>query len=198
MIKGMTLVSPVSTGSEFERLGTLLSALGFETGKGWQDAEGRGAAFLAPLGNLEFVTGRPPATPQVLIEVTQLDHLRTLAEQWLLGAHRTEEIPALLSPTELTHWNSRMFTVQLTPELKAGFWQSEDPLHNTPKAIEGDLSAVGMRFAIVTTRWEHRHHGSSAAGLAGLLRSQRRGAQGYRDRSRSGRVGGSVRGAFAG
>ncbi|MCU1253619.1 MAG: 6,7-dimethyl-8-ribityllumazine synthase [Edaphobacter sp.] len=157
MIKGITIVSAVASagapGAEFDRLTSLFSALGFEQGKGWQDAQGRGAAFLAPLGNLEFVTGRPPAVPPLLVEVTQLDHIRALVEKWLLADYRTEEIPTLLSPAELTHWNSRMFTVQLTPELKLGFWQSENPLHNQPAAVEGDLGAANMRFAIVTTRW---------------------------------------------
>jgi 6,7-dimethyl-8-ribityllumazine synthase len=161
MIKGITFVSAVASsgasgadpGPEFDRMTSLFSALGFEHGKGWQDAQGRGAAFLAPIGNLEFVTGRPPSVPPVLIEVTQLEHIHALVEKWLLAGHRTEEIPTLLSPVELTHWNSRLFTVQLTPELKLGFWQSESPLHNQPNAIEGDLSAANMRFAIVTTRW---------------------------------------------
>lgn len=153
MIKGITLVSPVASGAVYDRLANLFAALGFEQGKGWQDAKGRGASFLAPLGNLEFVTGRPPAVPPVLIEVTQLDHIRTLVENWLLADHRTEDLPALLSGAELTHWNSRLFTLELTPELRLGFWQSENPLHNQTSALEGDLSAEGMRFAVVTTRW---------------------------------------------
>jgi 6,7-dimethyl-8-ribityllumazine synthase len=157
MIKGMTFVSAVAQGAEFDRLNSLFTALGFEQGKGWQDAQGRGAAFLAPIGNLEFVTGRPPAVPPILVEVTQLDHIHSLVENWLLAntdlAPRTEDLPNLLSSVELTHWNSRLFTVQLSHELKLGFWQSEDPLHGQPNAIEGDLSAANMRFAIVTTRW---------------------------------------------
>jgi 6,7-dimethyl-8-ribityllumazine synthase len=157
MIKGITFVSAVASagtqGAEFDRLISLFSALGFEHGKGWQDAQARGAAFLAPIGNLEFVTGRPPAVPPILVEVTQLDHIHALIEKWLLADHRTEEIATILSPVEPTHWNSRLFTAQLTPEMKLGFWQSENPLHNQPNAIEGDLSAANMRFAIVTTRW---------------------------------------------
>jgi len=157
MIKGITFVSAIASsggpGAEFDRLAGLFSALGFEHWKGWQDAQGRGAAFLAPIGNLEFVTGRPPAVPPLLVEVTQLDHIHTLIEKWFLLSYRTEEIATLLSTPELTHWNSRLFTAQLTPELKVGFWQSENPLHNQPNAIEGDLSAAGMRFAVVTTRW---------------------------------------------
>jgi 6,7-dimethyl-8-ribityllumazine synthase len=157
MIKGITLVHSVAPADarslEMDRLGSLFEALGFEPGKGWQDDQGRGAAFLAPLGNLELVTGRVPAVPPVLIEVTQLDHVRTTVEQWMLAGSSPQAVETALSKTEATHWNSRLFTAQLTPQLRIGFWQSENPLHGKPLAIEGDLSADGMRFAIVTTRW---------------------------------------------
>ncbi|MGF7181065.1 6,7-dimethyl-8-ribityllumazine synthase [Tunturiibacter psychrotolerans] len=153
MIKGITLVSAIASEGEFGRVASLFSALGFEEGKGWQDAQGRGRAFLAPVGNLEFVAGRAPAVPPVLVETTQLDHIRSLVEKWLLASYRSEEIADILSATELTHWNSRLFSVQISPELRIGFWQSENPLHGLPEAIEGDLSAANMRFAVVTTRW---------------------------------------------
>jgi 6,7-dimethyl-8-ribityllumazine synthase len=155
MIKGIMFVSAIASSAEFDRLTSLFSALGFEQGKGWKDAQGpgRGSELFAPVGELELVTGRPLEVPPILVEVTQLDHVRTLIEKWLLADHRTEDLPPLLSPAELTTWNSRLFTVRLTPELKLGFWQSENPLHNQPNAIEGDLSATNMRFAIVTTRW---------------------------------------------
>jgi 6,7-dimethyl-8-ribityllumazine synthase len=165
MIKGITLVTAIASadgpgvvhgvepGNEFNQLRDLFTALGFEQGKGWQDGTGRGAAFLAPVGNLELVTGRPPAVPPILVETTNLDSVHAAVHQWLLASHRTEEIETLLSAPELTHWNSRLFTVQLSQNLKLGFWQSENPLHNQPDAVEGDLSAVNMRFAIVTTRW---------------------------------------------
>jgi 6,7-dimethyl-8-ribityllumazine synthase len=159
MIKGITVVSAVASADTFDRLNSLFAALGFEPGKGWQDqnGNGRGSAHLAPLGNLEFVTGRPPAVPPLLIEVTQLDQVHAAVQKWMLAYYRTEEIAELLSTPELTHWNSRLFRVKIaTGEAEAltlGFWQSENPLHNKPVAIEGDLSAAGMRFAIVTARW---------------------------------------------
>ncbi|HWW23270.1 MAG TPA: 6,7-dimethyl-8-ribityllumazine synthase [Edaphobacter sp.] len=153
MVKGITLVSPIASGDTFDKLNSLFLALGFEPGKGWKDEKGRGTALLAPLGNLEFVTGRPPAVPPVLIEVTSLDTVHAAVQNWMLGSYRTEDVASLLSSPELTHWNSRLFTVELAPELKLGFWQSENPLHDKPVAVEGDLSAAGMRFAIVTARW---------------------------------------------
>ena len=153
MIKGITLVTPVASAAVQDRLAGLLSALGFEVGKGWQDDTGRGAAFLAPLGNLELVAGRQPSVPPVLIEVTQLDQVRAAVEGWMIAGYRTEEVAERLSGIAPTYWNSRMFTVELDPSLTVGFWESENPLHGRPIAIEGDLSAVGMRFAIVVARW---------------------------------------------
>jgi 6,7-dimethyl-8-ribityllumazine synthase len=159
MIKGITLVTAVASADAFDKLNSLFLSLGFEPGRGWNDVQGqgRGTALLAPLGNIEFVTGRPPAVPPILVEVTSLDAIHSAVHRWMLTTYRTEEIETLLSAIEPTHWNSRLFTVQLatgdTQPLTLGFWQSENPLHNKPVAIEGDLSAAGMRFAIVTTRW---------------------------------------------
>jgi 6,7-dimethyl-8-ribityllumazine synthase len=153
MIKGMTLVTPIASAAALDRLASLFSALGFEQGQGWQDESGRGEAFLAPVGNLELVAGRLPAVPPILIEVTHLDQVRQAVQQWMLADHRTEEVAELLSEVAPTHWHSRMFTVTLDPSLKLGFWESENPLHGKPLALEGDLSAAGMRFAIVVARW---------------------------------------------
>jgi 6,7-dimethyl-8-ribityllumazine synthase len=153
MIKGMTVVTQVASHSALDGLSRLLSALGFEPGKGWDDGTGRGAAFLAPLGNLELIAGRAPAVPPILIEVTHLEQVHAAVEQWMMASYRTEEIPSYLTKISPTHWNSQLFTVMLDPGLKVGFWESENPLHGRPVAIEGDLSAAGMRFGIVVARW---------------------------------------------
>ena len=153
MVKGITLVTQVASAAGLEKLAGLLGALGFEPGKGWDDGTGRGAAFLAPIGNLELVAGRPPAVPPVLVEVTHLDEVHTAVERWMNANYRTEEVAALLSKAAETHWKSRMFTVELEPALRLGFWESENPLHGRPVAVEGDLSAAGMRFGIVVARW---------------------------------------------
>ena len=67
--------------------------------------------------------------------------------------YRSEEVASRLSEIAPTHWNSRLFTAQIAEDLQLGFWQSENALHGKPVAIEGDLSAAGMRFAIVMARW---------------------------------------------
>ena len=153
MIKGLTVVTPVASHAALEGLSRLFGTLGFEAGRGWDDGVGRGAAFLAPVGNLEMVAGRLPAVPPVLVEVTHLDQVHSTVEKWMTSQYRTEEIVSLLSAVEATHWNSRLFTVKLDSSLEVGFWESENPLHGKPIAVEGDLSAAGMKFAIVVARW---------------------------------------------
>jgi len=166
MIKGITLVHAASPSSAsdpvLEQISALLTALGFESGRGWSDAEGKGAAFLAPLGNLEIVAGRLPATPPVLVEVSALEDVHGIV---------TRLAPVKPSAIAATHWNSRLFTLQL-PGLHLGFWQSENPLHGKPAAVEGDLYADGMKFAIVVARWNAVITDRLLQGaLDGLLRS---------------------------
>lgn len=153
MIRGVTLVQEVPADGAFERLARLFAALGFEEGKGWQNEQGRGAAFLAPVGNLELVSGQVPAGNRVLVEVTDLDAVHGTVHEWILAELRTEEIENRISSPEPTHWGSRLFRAALGRDLEVAFWQSENPLRGRPIAIEGDLSAQGRRFAIVVARW---------------------------------------------
>lgn len=146
----MTSIVPVASPEAFEGLKSLLTTLGFEDGRGWNDGMGQGAAFLAPVANLELVTGRAPAVPSLLIEATQLDAVHAAVSAWVTGSADRHA-----KPTEIagTHWNSRLFSVELMPGFAVGFWESENALHGRPIAVEGDLSAAGKRFAIVVARW---------------------------------------------
>ena len=153
MIKQVTVVNAVASAEIFARLHGLFLALGFEQGVQWDIGTGRGTALLAPSANMELATGEFPATPRLLIQTTNLDAVYAAVEQWM-----EENCPdkAFLAEVELTEWKSRMFTVRLTTgyeELELGFWQSENVLHGKPVALEGDLSAAGMRFAVVVARW---------------------------------------------
>lgn len=155
MIKGITVVEQVASAEDYRRLSQLFGSLGFETGKGWKDDQGEGLAFLAPLGNIEIVTGRMPAAPRLLVEVTQLDHVFAAVKSWAQADGAVASIREIdeIDDIKETHWNSRMFTVRLAAALEVGFWQSENPEHGVEPAVEGNLSAEGMKFAIVTTRW---------------------------------------------
>lgn len=149
MIKGITFVRPAASAADYERLTGFFSALGFTPGKGWQDEISRGAAFLAPLGNLEVIQGELPSEAGVLVEVTQLDAVREAVLAWFRSL---SEDPRLTAITD-TDWKSRIFTVQAAEGHKFSFWEWIDPLKGKPLAVEGDLSAEGMRFAIVAARW---------------------------------------------
>ncbi len=152
MIKGMTFIRPVESADALEALSSFFSALGFEPGKGWDDPQsgGRGRPFLAPLGNLEFVAGKLPAqSAPLLVEVAQLDAAHQAAQRWL----ETRGASGNVSAIEETHWKSRIFTAEPVVGFRLAFWEWSDPLRGRPAAIEGDLSAEGMRFAIVVARW---------------------------------------------
>ena len=152
MIKGISILRPAGNAAAYERLSGFFAALGFAPGKGWQEEYSRGASFLAPLGNLEFVDGRFPATADILIEVTSLDSIHQVAEVWL-RAQGGDAALSRLSPISETHWKSRLFTVEPEPGFRFSFWAWSDPLKGKAVALEGDLSAEGMKFAIVVSRW---------------------------------------------
>jgi 6,7-dimethyl-8-ribityllumazine synthase len=152
MIKGISFLRPAGSAEAYDRLAAFFRALGFAPGKGWQEEGSRGASFLAPLGNLEFVDGRFPSVADILVEVTSLDSIHQAAEAWL-RANGGETAVAHLSPIMETHWKSRLCTVEPEPGFRFSFWAWSDPVKGKPVAIEGDLSAAGMKFGIVVSRW---------------------------------------------
>lgn len=152
MIKGISILRPAGNAAAYERLSGFFAALGFAPGKGWQEEDSRGVSFLAPLGNLEFVDGCFPPTADLLIEATSLDSIHQVAEAWL-RAQGGDAAVSRLSPVSETHWKSRIFTVEPEPGFRFSFWAWSDPVKGKPVAIEGDLSAAGMRFAIIVSRW---------------------------------------------
>ena len=152
MIKGISFLRSAGSPEAYERLSGFFAALGFAPGKGWNEEGSRGASFLAPLGNFELVDGQFPSTADVLVEVTSLDSVHQAAAAYL-RAQGGEEALARLSAITDTHWKSQIFTVEPEPGFKFSFWAWTDPVRGKPVALEGDLSAKGMRFAIVVARW---------------------------------------------
>jgi 6,7-dimethyl-8-ribityllumazine synthase len=88
----------------------------------------------------------------VLVEVTALDAVHQAATAWL-RAQDGEPAVARLSAITETHWKSRLFTVEPEPGFAFSFWAWTDPIKGKPVAVEGDLSAAGMKFAVVVARW---------------------------------------------
>jgi 6,7-dimethyl-8-ribityllumazine synthase len=152
VIKALSILRPAASAAVYERLAGFFSALGFERGTGWEEEGSSGASFLASLGNLEFVLGRFPTTADLLIEVTSLDSVYQAAESWL-RANTEGDAASHITTIAETHWKSRLFTVEPEPGHKFSFWAWIDPAKGKPIAFEGELSAAGMRFAIVVARW---------------------------------------------
>jgi 6,7-dimethyl-8-ribityllumazine synthase len=160
MIKGLTITRRIASAADFERLSGFLAALGLEPGKSWDDSASSGRPWLAPLGNLELIHPRQErglAEEQLYLEVTSLDSVHQVATAWL-EAHpapnqSTDQSPISLTEVTETFWNSRAFTITFAPGFAVTVWEWNDPLKGKPVALEGDLSAEGMRFAIVLARW---------------------------------------------
>jgi 6,7-dimethyl-8-ribityllumazine synthase len=108
MIKGISFLHPAGSSAVYDRLAAFFGALGFAEGKGWKEETSRGASFLAPLGNLEFVDGQFPSVADVLVEVTALDAVHQAAESWLRRLDG-EVGAARLSAISETHWKSHFY-----------------------------------------------------------------------------------------
>jgi len=152
MIKGISILRRAEEKAVYDRLSSFFAAMGFASGAGWTDSVSAGASFLAPLGNLEFVNGQFPSVADVMVEVTSLDQAHQAAERWLNANGGTADGKRLSAPTD-TDWKARIFTVEPEPGYAFTFWAWTDPLKGKLVALEGDLSAEGMKFAIVVARW---------------------------------------------
>ena len=140
MIKGFTTIRKTS-GKELDALAELFDALGFAQGKGWKTERGRGEAFMAPLGQLEFVEGREELHTDLWVEVNDLDSIREILTQ------KRFKIRKEIQPTK---WGSRFLVAELAKGVEVLFWQKD---RAKADAVEGDLSAAGMRFGVVVARW---------------------------------------------
>ncbi len=151
MIKGISFLRTTPGGAAYEKLGRFYSALGFAAGKGWQEEMSKGASYLAPLGNLELIDGLHPPFAEIAVEVTSIEAARQAAIAWLRSEDPAAE--ATVPLVEATAWKAEYFTLEPVPGHSVSFWAWTDPLRGKPVAVEGDLSASGMRFAIVVARW---------------------------------------------
>ena len=151
MIKGISILHPTANAGAQARLASFFAALGFAPGRGWEEPESRGAAFLSPLGALELVEGALPSGAKLWAEVTNLDAAHQAAATWLKA--NGDEQAARLGQVSDTGWKARIFTVEPEPGFAVSFWAWADPVKGKPVALSGDLSAEGMRFGIVVARW---------------------------------------------
>ena len=181
MIKRIIFTRHISHTATYERLSSFFAAVGMETDNCRDDFKGPGRRFLAPVGGLEFVhageSGQNESLPQIddgcdktYIEVTSLDSIYEAAKAWLNRDH--EGVSGTVNEITDTRWKSRLFTATPAPGHSFTFWEWCHPLKGKPLAVEGDLSAKAMRFAIVAARWNAVITDRLLQGaLDGLLRS---------------------------
>jgi 6,7-dimethyl-8-ribityllumazine synthase len=141
VVKGITTIRYAGGAREFAALSDLLDSLGLERGQAWKGSGSQGQPFLAPVGKLEIVGGKERFPADIWVEVTDLDSARGLLK------HKKAKFVADITDTD---WGSRMLVVEPVKDIKIAFWQRNK---GEADAMEGDLSAVGMRFAVVVARW---------------------------------------------
>jgi 6,7-dimethyl-8-ribityllumazine synthase len=141
MIKGLTTIRYAGGTREFAALSELLDSLGFEKGHAWKNSGSQGQYFLAPVGKVEIVGGPERLPADLWIEVTDLDSVRQVLKQKKIK---------FVSDISDTDWGSRMLVVEPVKGVKLAFWQKN---RAEEEAVEGDLNARGMRFAVVVARW---------------------------------------------
>ncbi len=140
MIKSLVTTRNARNARDYDSLRALFHALGFEQEPEWKNERARGTAFLVPVGKLEFIQGKHPLATDLWIEVTDLDTVDALLKKRKIKSNGVEE----------TWWDSRVLVAEPIKGVKLAFWQPNQPRAD---AIEGDLNSLGMRFAIVVSRW---------------------------------------------
>jgi 6,7-dimethyl-8-ribityllumazine synthase len=152
MIKAVSYLRPTANTAAYERLSDFLAALGFAQGKGWQDGPSTAASFSAPLAKIELIDGLMQYPSEIFVEVTSIDAAYQAAEAWLRSQDGEAGLERL-KPIEESNWGSSIFTVEPEPGTPVSFWSWISPLKDKAVAMEGDLSAAGMKFGIVVARW---------------------------------------------
>jgi 6,7-dimethyl-8-ribityllumazine synthase len=162
MIKGITFSRRICDAAQFHRLASFFGTLGLEPGRCWDIPAGEGCRFGAPFGNIEL--SHASECPQdnssdeledsgdkINIEVTSLDSVRQSVEAWL-RANPSNSLKAVSEVVDAS-CGSRLFIATPVPGFSVMFWEWSHPLKGRPVALEGDLSAKDMRFAVVAARW---------------------------------------------
>ena len=162
MIKGITFSQRICDAAEFDRLTSFFGALGLEPGRCWDIPTREAYQFGAPLGNIELLHTLGCAQDnssdkledsggKINIEVTSLDSVRQTVEAWLKAnpSNSSTNVSEVID----TSCGSRLFIATPVPSFSVMFWEWNHPLKGRPVALEGDLSAKDMRFAVVAARW---------------------------------------------
>jgi 6,7-dimethyl-8-ribityllumazine synthase len=144
MVKAIHIGRSVGTAAEFKALVELLQALGLQS-ESADNLKNQAVTLVAPVGKLSLgskgvgnLRGRAEGT-DLLLEVTDPDSVYALLEE-----------RGLKFISDHHEGSSRLFVVELPGSIKAAFFGVSGA---TTSAIEGELSARGLRFGIVVSRF---------------------------------------------
>jgi 6,7-dimethyl-8-ribityllumazine synthase len=145
MVKAIHVGRSVSTAAEFKALLELLEALGLESEPAAGDGKNQAVTLVAPAGKLSLgskgagnLRGRAEGT-DLLLEVTDPDSVYALLEK-----------RGLKFISDHHQGSSRLFVAELPGSIKTAFFGVSAP---TTSSAEGELSARGLRFGIVVSRF---------------------------------------------
>src|SRR4051812_2043367 len=143
MIKSIHKLLVPTSGAEYQALLAFFDALGLMHGESWDGHRSKGVKLDAPEAGIELGIGEGFPDADLVIEC---DNAHELYAQALRHKLKIVEEPRDLD------WGAHMFSL----ELPAGFGKLAIFSYNENwrnQAIEGDLNATDMRFAIVVSRF---------------------------------------------
>ena len=143
MIKSIHRLLVPGNEEDYRTLVEFFAALGFARGESWDGQRNRGIKLQAPESGIEIGMGEGFPAADLLVEVDHADVVYEQARK--LGCQIVQEIADC-------SWGARMFTLELPKVLGrlAVFSYNQD--WRKP-AREGALSAAGLRFGIVVSRF---------------------------------------------
>jgi 6,7-dimethyl-8-ribityllumazine synthase len=129
--------------NDYEALQQFLSRLGLNPGEAWEGQRSRGAKFYAADAGIEIGYGQGFPAADVVLEADSADEVYELASK-----HKA----SILEEISDTDWGSRIFTLVAPGNLRIAVFSYLHP-PGERQALEGKLTAEGLRFAVVVARF---------------------------------------------
>jgi len=142
MIRSIHKLMVARSEEDYRLLTEFFEALGVAKGQAWDGERSRGSKFNAPDGGVEVGFGQGFPGADLVIEVENADITYDLARR--RGLHVVEEISDV-------EWGARLFVLEMPAG--AGRLAVFSYKNQGPEAIEGELDASGLRFAVVLSRF---------------------------------------------
>jgi 6,7-dimethyl-8-ribityllumazine synthase len=143
MIKSIHKLLVPKKEEDYQALLDFFDALGLMHGESWDGVRSKGVKFDAPEAGIELGMGEGFPDADLVIECDNADILYAQAKQHNMKiVHEIQDLD----------WGAHLFTVEMPAGAgKLAIFSYNENWRN--KTIEAELSATGMRFAIVVSRF---------------------------------------------